>query len=140
MRTLRVWIVLSWIALPGVMFGGAFLMRRLSIGDPSPFQMTWLRAGHAHGGALFLMSLLYYLFLDETSLSARVKRAGCFAFFFGIGALAGGFFLHAIVGRPQEASIGNTLSAGGAALLASAIGILIYGLIGAGSRQQREQE
>jgi len=44
MRTLRPWIIVSWIALPAVMIGGSLLLRRLSAGDQTPFQMTWLRA------------------------------------------------------------------------------------------------
>lgn len=129
MKTLRPWIILSWIALPAVMLGGSFLLRRLSVGDPTPFQVTWLRAFHGHGGVLFLMSLLYYLFLDQTGLSASVKRTGCLALFVGIGALTGGFLVHAIVGQPGEASIGTFVSLAGAGLLASALVVLVYGLI-----------
>jgi hypothetical protein len=129
MRTLRPWIILSWIALPAVMVGGSLLLRRLSAGDPTPFQMTWLRAFHAHGGVLFLMSLLYYMFLDQTKLSASAKRIGCVALFVGIGALTGGFLLHAIVGEPGVSSIGTFVSLAGAGLLASALILLVYGLM-----------
>jgi hypothetical protein len=37
MRSLRGWIVMSWIMLPGVMFGGGLLLRRLTGRDPDPF-------------------------------------------------------------------------------------------------------
>ena len=48
MRTLRIWIVLSWIALPTVMYGGYSLLRLINHGDRlTPFQTTWFRAGHA---------------------------------------------------------------------------------------------
>src|SRR5262245_27875167 len=131
MKTLRVWIILSWIALPAGMFGGIFMLQRfLNQEDgPTPFQLNWLRAGHAHGNVLVLMSLLYYTFLEKTSLSATVKRASCMALFAGILAQFGGFFLHAIVGRPSQASIGTTVTIIGAALLACAVLVLIYGLI-----------
>lgn len=131
MKTLRVWIILSWIALPAGMFGGTFLLQRfLNHGDgPTPFQMNWLRAGHAHGNVLLLMSLLYYTFLDQTSLSASVKRAACVALFAGILAQFGGFFLHAVVGQPNQASIGTASTVFGAVLLAGAVVVLIYGLI-----------
>ena len=128
MRTLRPWIIVSWIALPAVMVGGSLLLRRLSSGDLTPFQMTWLRAFHAHGGVLFLMSLLYYMFLDQTRLSESAKRIGCVALFVSIGALTGGFLLHAIVGAPGASSIGTLVSLAGAGLLASAISLLVYGL------------
>lgn len=120
MKTMRAWIIASWIALPAVMVGGSLLLRRLSAGDPTPFQMTWLRAFHAHGGVLFLMSLLYYVFLDQTGLEAAAKRIGCIALMFGIGALTGGFLLHAIVGQPGASSIGTFVSLAGAGLLPSA--------------------
>ena len=38
MRTLRGWIVLSWLLLPGVMIGGSLLLSRLTLGTPDPFQ------------------------------------------------------------------------------------------------------
>jgi drug/metabolite transporter superfamily protein YnfA len=129
MKTLRVWILLSWTVLPLAMFGGALLLRRLSLGDATPFQATWLRAGHAHGGVLIVMSLLYYLFLDQTSLSASAKRAASAVLFAGIGALVGGFFLHAVVGQPNQASIGTAVTVSGAVLMAIALIALVYGLI-----------
>lgn len=129
MNTLRGWIILSWIALPAVMGGGSLLLRRLTVGDPTPFQVTWLRAFHAHGAVLLMMSILYYMILDQTALSASVKRAACLGLFVGIGGLAGGFFLHAIIGQPGQASAGTAASVAGAVLLASALIVLVYGLI-----------
>jgi hypothetical protein len=68
MRTLRLWIVLSWIALPTVLYGGYSLLRLINHDEGLiPFQATWFRAGHAHAGVLLLMSLLYYVFLDATN-------------------------------------------------------------------------
>jgi len=130
MNTLRIWIIASWIALPTVMFGGYSLLRLLNEGDRlTPFQATWFRAGHAHAGVLLLMSLLYTTFLDQTSLSAAVKHTACLAVFVGVLAQSGGFFLHMGLGQPNQASIGTTVTVTGAVLLASAIGVLVYGLI-----------
>ena len=93
MHGLCVWIILSWIALPTVMYGGYSLLQLLNRGDVlTPFQVTWFRAGHAHAGVLLLMSLLYYTFLDRTSLFATTKHAACAALFVGILAQSGGFF------------------------------------------------
>lgn len=75
------------------------------------------------------MSLLYYLFLDQTALAPAVKQAGSAALFVGILAQSGGFFVHMIVGRPDGPSIGTFITNGGAALLATAVIILIYGLL-----------
>jgi hypothetical protein len=69
MSGLRAWIIFAWIALPTVMYGGYSLLRLINRGNVlTPFQVTWFRAGHAHAGVLILMSLLYYTFLDQTSL------------------------------------------------------------------------
>jgi hypothetical protein len=130
MKSVRFWIVLSWIALPTVMYGGYSLLRLINQGAGlTPFQTTWFRAGHAHAGTLLLMSLLYFLFIDQTALRPAAKQIGCIAMFVGILAQSGGFFLHMIGGRANEPSVGTYVTTGGAVLLATAIGILIYGLI-----------
>jgi len=130
MRTLRLWIVLSWIALPTVMYGGYSLLHLINQSDRlTPFQTTWVRAGHAHAGVLLLMSLLYYVFLDQTTLAPTTKQVGSLAMFIGILAQSGGFFVHMIVGQPNQSSIGTVITTAGAAFLASAVGILVYGLV-----------
>ena len=130
MNSLRIWIIISWIALPTVMFGGYSLLRLLNRGDIlTPFQVTWFRAGHAHAGVLLVMSLLYYTFLDQTRLSASIKSVACVGLLAGILAQSGGFFLHMLVGQPNQASIGTTVTTIGAVLLASAVVVLVYGLV-----------
>ena len=129
MGTLRGWVVMSWVMLPGVMFGGSLLLRRLTTGDPDPFQATWIRAFHAHGGVLIMMSILYYLFLDRTVLSAWAKHAASLTLFVGIGAQVGGFLLHALAGQPGHASTGSVVTVAGAALIALALVVLVYGLV-----------
>jgi hypothetical protein len=130
MNSLRVWIVLAWIALPTVMYGGYALLRLLNRSDAlTPFQVNWFRAGHAHAGVLLLMSLLYYTFLDQTSLSSVVKHSASAMLVIGILAQSGGFFIHMIVGQPNQASVGTTVTVTGAVLLVCAIVVLVYGLI-----------
>jgi hypothetical protein len=78
MSELRGWMIYSWIALPTVMYGGYSILQLLNKANAiTPFRLTWFRAGHAHAGVLLLMSLLYYTFMDKTSLSPAVKHAGC---------------------------------------------------------------
>jgi drug/metabolite transporter superfamily protein YnfA len=129
MSTLRAWIVMSWIMLPGVMVGGSLLLRRLTTGDVDPFEATWIRAFHAHGGVLIMMSILYYMFLDRTMLSARIKHVSSLTLFVGIGALVSGFLLHAIIGQPGQRSPGTVATLSGAGLIAVALVVLVYGLI-----------
>jgi len=111
------------------MAGGTLLLRRVALGDPTAFQVTWLRAFHAHGGVLFVLSLVYFLFLSQTTLSTSVKHMASLALFSGIGGIAGGFLLQAILGQPNTASIGIAIAIGGAAFLVTAIVVLVYGLI-----------
>jgi len=130
MNGLRVWIILAWIAVPTVMYGGYSLLHLINKGSAlTPFQMNWFRAGHAHAGVLLLMSLLYYTFLDKTTLSSAVKHTACAALFFGVLAQSGGFFVHMLVGQANQASIGNTVTVAGAIILVCAIAVLVYGLI-----------
>jgi len=130
MNVLRIWTILSWIALPTVMFGGFSLLRLLNRGNVlTPFQVTWFRAGHAHAGVLLLMSLLYYIYLSTTTLSPAVKHGACAALFVGILLQSGGFFVHMLLGQPNEPSVGTTVTFTGAALLAVAVIVLIYGLV-----------
>src|SRR5262245_14459257 len=138
MTTLRAWMITSWIAFPGVMLGGTLLLRRVALGDPSEPQVTWLRAFHAHGGVLFVLSLLYFLFLDRTHLSRSVKQLACLALFAGIGGIAAGFLLQALIGQPKEASIGIVIVVAGAVLMATAIVVLVYGLIRIPSSSQSQ--
>jgi drug/metabolite transporter superfamily protein YnfA len=129
-ETLRLWIILAWIALPTVMYGGYSLLSLLNQGDRlTPFQQSMFRAGHAHAGVLLLMSLLYYMFLDRTALPSGLKQAGAAAMFAGILAQSGGFFLHMALGRPGAASIGTTVTSVGAGVLALAVLLLVYGLV-----------
>ncbi len=130
MTELRGWIIFAWIALPTVMYGGYALLRLINKGNVlSPSQVAWFRAGHAHAGVLILMSLLYYLFLDTTSLPIGVKHVACFTLVVGILAQSGGFFIHMMRGKPSQPSIGTTITVTGAALLACAVLVLVYGLI-----------
>jgi len=112
------------------MFGGYSLLRLLTRGDAlTPFQVDCFRAGHAHAGVLLSLSLLYYIFLDRTALAVSVKQAACVGLFVGILAQPGGFFLHMTLGKPGRASIGTKVTIAGAALLACAVIVLVYGLI-----------
>src|ERR1700683_690346 len=104
------------------MYGGYALLRLVNRGNAlTPFQVTWFRAGHAHAGVLLLMSLLYYTFMNKTSLSPAVKHAACATLFVGVLAQSGGFFIHMLVEKANQASVGNTVTVVGAVLLTVAI-------------------
>jgi len=127
MGGLRGWIIFAWIALPTVMYGGYSLLQLIKRGNVlTPAQVNFFRAGHAHAGVLTLMSLLYYMFLGQTSLSLPVKHAACAAMVVGILAQSGGFFIHLF---PERASLGTKVTLTGAVILVGAIAVLIYGLL-----------
>jgi hypothetical protein len=127
MNGLRGWIVFAWIALPTVMYGGYSLVELIKRGNVlTPTQVGFFRAGHAHAGVLTLMSLLFYTFLDQTSLPLPVKYAACAAIVVGILAQSGGFFIHLF---PERAALATRVTLTGAVILVCAIAVLIYGLI-----------
>jgi hypothetical protein len=129
MDIVRVFEIISWFSLPTVMFGGFSLLRLLTKGRTlTPFQVTCFRAGHAHAGVLLLMSLLYYRYLAETTYSENSTLLLCVMLVVGILAQSGGFFLHMMLGREGERSLGTLLTFFGAALLAFTTLVLAFGL------------
>jgi hypothetical protein len=112
--------------------GGHALLRFLtSPGGIEEWQLPFFRAGHAHAGVLLVLSLVYYLYLERSDLSETWQWV--FGIVLGVGVLAqaGGFFLHLGVGKPNETSIGTTVTRAGAVLIAIALIALGVGLIGA---------
>jgi len=129
MDIVRVFEIISWFSLPTVMFGGFSLLRLVTKGRTlTPFQVTCFRAGHAHAGVLLLMSLLYYRYLTETTYSENSTVVLCVMLVVGILAQSGGFFLHMMLGREGERSVGTLLTFFGAALLAVTTLALAFGL------------
>lgn len=131
MDPIRLFSIISWIALPTVMFGGYSLLGLMARGNTwlTPFRATYFRAGHAHAGVLLIMSLLYYSYLAQTTFSSGLKLAACIVLLIGILAQSGGFFLHMLTGKPGRFSTGNLVTIIGALLLAFAALLLAYGLI-----------
>lgn len=67
--------------------------------------------------------------MDRTVLSAWAKHAASLALFAGIGAQVGGFLLHAFTGQSGHGSSGTVVTVAGAALIALALIVLVYGLM-----------
>ncbi len=132
MDPIRLFSIISWILLPTVMFGGYSLLH-LQVRKEvlTPFQETYFRAGHAHAGALLLLSLLYYQYLGHTSSSLLVRWIGCIAVVAGLLAVAAGFFLHMARGEKARGSAGVLVTNLGAGLLALATLFLAYLIIAA---------
>ncbi len=125
----RVFTVVALISLPTVMFGGFSLLRLLAARQLTGFQQTAFRAGHAHAGVLLVLSLVYLDVMARTSLASGLRWLAAFLLFLGVLAQSGGFFVHLAVGEPGRWSTGNSLSSGGAVLLAAAMLLLAYAVI-----------
>jgi len=106
MHTLRLFSIFAWLAIPTVMYGD-----------------------YAHAGVLLLMALLYHNYMEQTSFPIGVKVGAAVVVLVGVLAQSGGFFLHMAIGQPGAPSLGTTITTIGAALLAGAILLLVYGLI-----------
>lgn len=129
MKIIRAITIFAWIAFPAVMYGGYILLGQLSKTGITEFQRTFFRAGHAHAGVLLLMSLLFHLYLEKTNLPISWKIAAASILAVGILAQSSGFFIHMAIGQAGQASIGTSVTIGGAVLLVFAIIIMVYGLI-----------
>ena len=130
MTATRLFAIVSLISLPAVMYGGYSLRRLLESGEGlTEFQRTYFRAGHAHAGVLLVLSLVYYSYLDRTTVSSGAKWLAGAVLVVGILAQSGGFFLHMAVGEAGRASAGTWVTTAGAVLLATAVLFLAYALI-----------
>jgi hypothetical protein len=131
MDPIRLFSIISWIALPTVMFGGYSLLGLMGRSNTwlAPFRATYFRAGHAHAGVLLVLSFVYYTYLAQTTFSRGLKLGACIVLLVGLLAQSGGFFLHMLTGKPGRFSAGNMVTILGALLLAFAALLLAYGLI-----------
>ncbi|TME03028.1 MAG: hypothetical protein E6I80_19695 [Chloroflexi bacterium] len=122
MDPIRLFSIISWIALPTVMFGGYSLLGLMARGNTwlTPFRATYFRAGHAHAGVFLVVSLLYYTYLAQTPFSSGLKLVACIVLLIGVLAQSGCFFLHMLAGKPGRLSAGNIVTILGALLLAFA--------------------
>jgi heme/copper-type cytochrome/quinol oxidase subunit 4 len=125
----KVFTVIALISLPTVMFGGYSLLRLLVREQLNEFQRTYFRAGHAHAGVLLVLTLVSLTILNGTDLGTGVQWVICLLFLVGVLAQSGGMFVHMARGAPGRWSVGNSISAGGAGVLAVALLWVAYGVI-----------
>jgi hypothetical protein len=130
MHDLKLFVLISWLSLPTVMFGGYSFLTILH-DRLTPEQQTFFRAGHAHAGVLLILSLGYYYYLSLTSLPVSAKQTACGILAVGIILQSGGFFWHAFLDDGGKRAAGIRITVCGAVLLATAVIILVYGLLAA---------
>jgi hypothetical protein len=85
---------------------------------------------------LLILSLVYFLHLDRTEYSDRVKWIAGGLLLAGILAQSGGFFIHLGLGQPNRSSPGTVVTRLGALLIAAALVILAVGLLRSDGRGQ----
>jgi hypothetical protein len=125
--------VVSVLSLIGVEYGGWALLGFITgHGQLGEFREKFFRAGHAHAGVLLVLSLVYFLYLDKTGLSAGVRWLAGLLLLVGIIAQSGGFFVHLGLGQPGRSSLGTVMTRTGALLIAAALALLVFGLITGG--------
>jgi hypothetical protein len=129
MEPTRVLAILALIGLLGVEYGGWALLTFITGRDGlSDAQLRWFRAGHAHAGTLLVLSLVYFRYLSDTSLSMTLRWTGGALMLVGILAQSGGFFVHMASGAPTASSAGTRVTRSGGLLLGSALLLLTIGL------------
>ncbi len=129
MDPIRVFAIVVLVSLPTVMFGGYSLLTLLGRRRLTGFQETFFRAGHAHAGVLLVFGLAYLAFLARTDFGPGLRWIAVALLALGIVAQSGGMFLHMAVGQSGSWSVGNTVTTGGAVLLAAASLLLAYGVL-----------
>ena len=130
MDPIQLFAIISLLSLPTVMFGGYSLRRLMEQrGGLTDFQQTYFRAGHGHAGVLLVLSLVYYRYLGDVTVSDSLRWTAGVILAAGILAQSGGFFLHMAVGNPEESSIGTRVTIVGALLLSIALLILAFALV-----------
>jgi len=60
------------ITVPTIQYGGYFLLTlfsgKMTRMNPSPLQISFFRAGHAHAGVLVILSLVCQIFVEHAAL------------------------------------------------------------------------
>jgi hypothetical protein len=126
----KVLIILTWLSLPAVMYGGFTMLQFLSRSNQplSEWQLRMFRAGHAHAGVLVLMTLLYETFIRQTPLSTLAQILCTVVIILGVLLQSGGFFVHMMIGSAGKASLGTAMTMLGAVILTLGIIALVVGL------------
>jgi hypothetical protein len=124
----QLFTAIALISVPTVMFGGYALLgpMRKKLTD---FQLTFFKAGHAHAGVLLVLALVTLQVIGDSALGDTARWVTCFLLLFGVLAQSGGMFVHMAINKPGKWSAGNSMTVGGALLLAAAMLLTAYGVI-----------
>ena len=122
---------IALLLLIGVEFGGWsllwFITSKRDVMDDRRIQ--FFRAGHAHGGVLTILSLVYFVYLDRVDFSEGLQWVLGIGLITGALAQSGGFFIHLGRGAPGSSTLGTILTRTGAVVIAAALIALAIGLL-----------
>lgn len=120
------------IVLPSAVIGGVSILTLL-VHDPAyldnPLRQDLWRAGHAHAGVLLILSLLILRYVDEATLTDRVKAAVRIAVPLAAIIMPFAFFLSVLRPDATEPNGLIYLAYAGAVLVTGAVLTLGIGLI-----------
>lgn len=120
------------IVLPSVIAGGASILTLL-VHDPAymanPLRQDLWRAGHAHAGVLLILSLVALRYVDEASLSERLKWFVRASIPSAAILLPAAFFLSVLTPEATEPNAVIYLAYAGAVVLALGLVVLGAGLV-----------
>jgi len=125
----KLFTVIALILLPTVMFGGFSLLQLLTSERLNEFQRTYFRAGHAHAGVLLVLTLVVLEIVARSDLGTGQQWVVGVLLLVGVLAQSGGMFIHMAIGQPGRWSAGNSVTVGGAVLLAVALIWVAVGVI-----------
>jgi hypothetical protein len=132
-RAVRLMTGLTLVLVPTIELGGSFLLSALIDRDSgytaNALRQNFFRAGHAHAGALTILSLVCQILVDAARLATAVQwlvRIGVPAS--GI-LLSGGFFFSMLAPGAGEPTRAVALIYTGALLLAASVVSLGLGLL-----------
>lgn len=123
-RPARLMAGITLITVPTIVYGGLSVLSVVTAGvhglggglELTPLQTTLLRAGHAHAGALVILSLVLQVLIDATELSPAISWLARVSAPLAAILVSGGFFGIAFV--PAFAAL---LWAGAACLVVSVV-------------------
>jgi high-affinity Fe2+/Pb2+ permease len=120
------------VILPTVIFGGVSILTLL-VNEPSYMQnqlrQNLWRAGHAHAGVLLLLSLVALRYVDEATLSNRLKWIARHFIPLSAILLPAGFFFSVLAPDATKPNGLIYLAYAGAVILVIGLIVLGYGLI-----------
>jgi len=125
----RVIAGLLLLTVPGVAFGGRFLLR-IHGGDFNftEFQKAFARAMHAHAGVLVILSLVCLLLADAAGLTGFFGWTGRLGVPLAALLIPGGFVTSALIGKGEINGPNKFIWLIGAGAVSLGIGVLSLGI------------